>query len=134
MAEQVSLPNLVAAVEAIAASGVVTFAKEIGLNSIMLDGDPTTIIDFLKNDEIFVADYRHLIEKGKDIADSFAICGFLLLKDKIVLLFIILLDMLAILKCGWKHSSREDDTDLVVRPSHGVNDDEFGFIGDGAWV
>jgi len=33
-----------------------------------------------------------------------------------------------------KHSLRDDDTDLVVGPSHGVNDDGFGFIGDGAWV
>ena len=33
-----------------------------------------------------------------------------------------------------KRSSRDDDTDLVVGLSHGVDDDEFGFIGDGAWV
>ena len=33
-----------------------------------------------------------------------------------------------------KRSSRDDDTDLVVGPSHGVDDGEFGFIGDGAWV
>ena len=102
MAKQVSLPNLVAAVEAIAASRFVTFAKEIGLNSIMLDGDPAAIIDSLKNDKIFVVDYRHLIEKSKDIAGSFAICGFLLLKDKTILLFITLLDMLVISKCRWK--------------------------------
>ena len=30
-----------------------------------------------------------------------------------------------------KRSSRDDDTDLVVGPSHGVDDDGFGFIGDG---
>ena len=33
-----------------------------------------------------------------------------------------------------KRSSRDDDTDLLVGPSHGVDDDRFGFIGDGAWV
>ena len=68
----------------------------------MLDGDPAAIIDSLKNDKIFVADYRHLIEKSKDIAGSFAICGFFLLKDKTILLFITLLDMLIISKCRWK--------------------------------
>ena len=31
-------------------------------------------------------------------------------------------------------SSRDDDTDLVVGLSQGVDDDEVGFIGDGAWV
>ena len=36
--------------EAIATSRAVTFAKEIGLNSIVLDGDSVAIIDSLKND------------------------------------------------------------------------------------
>ena len=30
-----------------------------------------------------------------------------------------------------KRSSRDDDTDHVVGLSHGVDDDGFGFIGDG---
>ena len=33
-----------------------------------------------------------------------------------------------------KRSSMDDDTNLVVGPSHGVDDGGFGFIGDGAWV
>ena len=82
MGKQVSLPNSVIAVEAIATSRAVTFAKEIGLNSIVLDGDSEAIIDSLKNDEIFVADYSHLIEKANDIAGSFAICGFSLIKKQ----------------------------------------------------
>ena len=88
--------------EAIAASRAVTFAKEIGLNSIVLDGDLAAIIDSLKNDEVSLIDYSHLIEEVKHIAGSFAICGFLLLKDRVILLLITLLDMLAILKCGWR--------------------------------
>ena len=100
MAEQVSLPNSVAAVKAIAASRLVTCAKEIGLNSTMLDGDSTTIIDSLKNDEVSLANYGHLIKDAKDIASFFAICGFLLLKVRVILLLITLLDMLAISKCG----------------------------------
>ena len=51
MAEQVSLSNSMTAVEAIAASRAITFAKEIGLNSIVLDGDLVAIIDSLKNEE-----------------------------------------------------------------------------------
>ena len=103
MAEQVSLPNLVTAVEAIAASRAATFAKEIGLNSIVLDGDLVAIIiDSLKNGEVSLIDYSHLIEEVKHVAGSFAICGFLLLKDRVILLLIILLHMLAILKCEWR--------------------------------
>ena len=52
MAEQVLLPNLVAAVEAIAAVRAVSFAKEIGLNSIVLGGDLEIIINSLKSDEV----------------------------------------------------------------------------------
>ena len=59
--------------EAIATSRAVTFAKEIGLNSIVLDGDSVAIIDSLKNDQIFVVDYSHLIEKAKEIVGSFAV-------------------------------------------------------------
>uniref|UniRef100_A0A7N2MCV5 RNase H type-1 domain-containing protein n=1 Tax=Quercus lobata TaxID=97700 RepID=A0A7N2MCV5_QUELO len=51
MAEQVLLPNLVAAVEAIAAVRAVSFAKEIGLNSIVLEGDSEIIINSLKSEE-----------------------------------------------------------------------------------
>ena len=80
MAKHVSLPNLVTAVEAIATSIAVIFAKEIGLNSIVLDEDSAAIIDSLKNDEVSLANYGHLIEEVKDNASFFAICGFLLLK------------------------------------------------------
>ena len=38
--------------EAITASRAVTFAKEIVLNSIVLDGDLAAIIDSLKNEEV----------------------------------------------------------------------------------
>ena len=33
-----------------------------------------------------------------------------------------------------KHSSRDNDTDLVVGPSHGIDNYKFGFNGGGAWV
>ena len=88
--------------EAIATYRAVTFAKEIRHNSIVLDGDSTAFIDSLKNDEISLADYGHLIEVAKDIVGSFAIWGFLLLKDRTILLHIRLLDMLEILKGGWR--------------------------------
>ena len=100
MAKQVSPPNSVTAVEAIAASRAVTFAKEIGLNSIVLDRDSAVVIDSLKNDKVSLANYGHLIEEVKDNTSFFAICGFLLLKVWEILLLITLLDMLAISKCG----------------------------------
>ncbi|KAF3962983.1 hypothetical protein CMV_012573 [Castanea mollissima] len=67
MTEQVSLPNLVTTVEAIAASRAVTFAKEIGLNSIVFDGELVAIFDSLKNDEVSLIDYNHLIEEAKTL-------------------------------------------------------------------
>ena len=70
---QISLPITVTAMEAIATYRAVTFAKEIRHNSIVLDGDSTAFIDSLKNDEISLADYGHLIEVAKDIVGSFAI-------------------------------------------------------------
>ena len=80
MAKKISLPNSVTTVEAIVASRVVTFAKEIGLNSIVLDGDSAVVIDSLKNDKVSLANYGNLIEEAKDNTSFFAICGFLLLK------------------------------------------------------
>ncbi|KAK9997274.1 hypothetical protein SO802_021960 [Lithocarpus litseifolius] len=65
MVEQASLPNSMTAVEAIVASRAVTFAKEIGLNSIVLDGDS------LKNDKVSLIDYSHLIEEAKDVAEMY---------------------------------------------------------------
>lgn len=91
MVEQVLLPNLVAAVEAIAAVRVVSFAKEIGLNFIVLEGDSEIIINSLKSDEVSLL---------KDTAVPLLFVVYIILKDRAILLLITLPDMLAILQYG----------------------------------
>lgn len=74
MAEKVSLLNVV---EALAAVKVVTFAQDIGLSSVIVEGDLEIIINSLKSDHESFAAYGHLIEKAKAIAGSFAVYNFL---------------------------------------------------------
>lgn len=75
--------------EAIAAVRAVSFAKKIGLNSIISKGDSEIIINSLKSDEVSLL---------KDIVVPLLFAVFLILKDKAILL-LITLDMLAILWC-----------------------------------
>lgn len=89
MAKQVLLPSSVAAVEAIAAVRAVSFAKKIGLNSVVSKGDSEIIINSLKSDEVSLL---------RDIVVPLLFAVFLILKDKAILL-LITLDMLAILWC-----------------------------------
>lgn len=77
MAEKVSLLNSMAVVEALAAVKVVTFAQDIGLSSVIVEGDLEIIINSLKSDHESFAAYGHLIEKAKAIAGSFAVYNFL---------------------------------------------------------
>lgn len=87
MAKQVLHPSSVAAVEAIAAVRAVSFAKKIGLNSVISKGDSEIIINSLKSDEVSLL---------RDIVVPLLFAVFLILKDKAILL-LITLDMLAIL-------------------------------------
>lgn len=91
MVEQVLLPHLVAAMEAIAAVRAVSFAKEIGLNFIVLEGDSEIIINSLKSDEVSLL---------KDTAVPLLFVVYIILKDRAILLLITLPDMLAILQYG----------------------------------
>ncbi|XP_065621510.1 uncharacterized protein LOC136064118 [Quercus suber] len=64
MAEKVSLLNFVATAieEALAIVKVVTFAQDIGLTSVIVEGDLEIIINSLKSDHEFFVTYGHLIE------------------------------------------------------------------------
>lgn len=63
MAEKVSLLNFVAILEALAAVKAVTFAQDIGLSSVIVEGDLEIIINSLKSDHEFFVAYGHLIER-----------------------------------------------------------------------
>ena len=52
-----------AIVEALAAVKAVTFAQDIGLSSVIVEGDLEIIINSLKSDHEFFVAYGHLIER-----------------------------------------------------------------------
>ena len=104
MAETFHLPFSVAVVEVIAARKALQFAKDIGLSSIILEGDSKIAIDGLKSMNSFLNEYVHLLVEAKEVADqmqwSFNTC-----QDKRTSQLITLLDMrnmLVSLRYGWR--------------------------------
>ena len=70
MAETFHLPFSVAVVEVIAARKALQFAKDIGLSSIILEGDSKIAIDGLKSMNSFLNEYVHLLVEAKEVADQ----------------------------------------------------------------
>ena len=70
MAETFHLPFLVAVVEVIAAKKALQFAKDIGLSSIILEGDSKIVIDGLKSTYSFLNEYGHLLVEAEEVADQ----------------------------------------------------------------
>ncbi|KAL0009592.1 hypothetical protein SO802_011094 [Lithocarpus litseifolius] len=56
----------VTAVEVIAASKALRLARDLGLSSIVLDGDSKTTIPFVQSPSLI--DYGHLIDEAKELA------------------------------------------------------------------
>jgi len=71
MAEKFHLPHLVIAVEVIAATKALKFASDIGLSSIILEGDSKSTIKALKCEAVSLAGYGHLIKEAKSLARTF---------------------------------------------------------------
>lgn len=76
MSYSVPLTNLVVMAEAIIVIKALTFAKDIGLHLIVLEGDSKLIINSLKSKDISLAAYGHLIKEAKYFASSIAVCSF----------------------------------------------------------
>ena len=70
MAETFHLPFSVAIVEVIAEKKALQFAKDIGLSSIILEGDSKIVIDGLKSTYSFLNKYGHLLVEAKEVADQ----------------------------------------------------------------
>ena len=70
MVETFHLPFSVAVVEVIATSKALQFAKDIGLSSIILEGDSKIAIDGLKSTNSFLNEYVHLLVEAKEVADQ----------------------------------------------------------------
>ena len=76
MAETFHLPFSVAVVEVIAARKALQFAKDIGLSSIILEGDSKIAIDGLKSMNSFLNEYVHLLVEAKEVADQMDLVEF----------------------------------------------------------
>ena len=59
-----------------AAIRVMVFAYEIGLSSIILEGDSEVVIEALGSDDEPLASFVHLIEYAKSYADTFSSISF----------------------------------------------------------
>ena len=70
MAETFHLPFSVAVVEVIAAKTALQFAKDIGLSSIILEGDSKIVIDGLKITYSFLNEHGHLLVEAKEVVDQ----------------------------------------------------------------
>lgn len=72
MYEKMSLLSSVNKVEALVTIRVLIFTQEVGISSILLEGDLEKMINSLRNGEVTFAFYDHLIhEEEKFIAESF---------------------------------------------------------------
>nr|POE96120.1 valine--trna ligase, mitochondrial 1 [Quercus suber] len=68
IAEKIFLPSSVVAVEAMVAIKVLTFAQDIGLSSLILEGDSEMVINALKSEDVSLASYSHFTTKKKSYA------------------------------------------------------------------
>ena len=71
MAEVFLLPFSVIAMEVIATSKVLRLAHDLGLSSIVLEGDSKTTIDALLCESPSLTDYGNFIDEAKELAKEF---------------------------------------------------------------
>ncbi|XP_075657851.1 uncharacterized protein LOC142627844 [Castanea sativa] len=71
MVDRFPLPHSIVAVEVIVAIKALKFALELGHNSIILEGDSKIATKAMQSGIPTLADYGHLIEEVKMIAESF---------------------------------------------------------------
>ena len=76
MAESFHLPLSVAVVEVIATKKALQFAKDLGLSSIILEGDSKTTIDKLKRKKSSLTEYGHLLDEAKEVANQMDLVKF----------------------------------------------------------
>ena len=70
LSERIALPPSVEDVEALAGRRAIAFAKEIGLQEVIFEGDAEIIINSLSMDGKCMAHFGHLIEDSRQLAAS----------------------------------------------------------------
>ena len=76
MADRFPLPHSTMVVEVIAAIKALKLAMELGHNSIILEGDSKIAIEAMRSGLPSLADYGHLLEEVKMLAEGFAAIEF----------------------------------------------------------
>ena len=76
MAENFPSPFSINVVEVIAAKKALKFALELGLSTIVLEGDSKHTIDALLSEEVSLIDIGHLIEEEKLYGDQLDVVEF----------------------------------------------------------
>lgn len=76
MADRFPFPHSIVAFEVIVAIKALNFALELGHNSIILEGDSKIAIEAMQSGFPALADYGHLIEEVKMLAESFVAIEF----------------------------------------------------------
>ncbi|XP_023924335.1 uncharacterized protein LOC112035736 [Quercus suber] len=76
MAESFHLPFSIAAMEVIATKKAIQFAKDIGLTSIILEGDLKSAIEGLKCKSSSLIEYGHLLVEARDVANQLDLVEF----------------------------------------------------------
>ena len=76
MAESFHLPVSIAAVKVIATKKALQFAKDLGLSSIILEGDSKTTIHSLKSKKSSLTKYGHLLDEAKEVANQMDLVEF----------------------------------------------------------
>ena len=76
MVDRFPLPHSIVAVELIAAIKALKLVMELRHNSITLEGDSKTAIEAIRSGLPSLADYGHLLEEVKILADGFATLKF----------------------------------------------------------
>ena len=71
MVEKFPLPFSVTAMEVITAKKAFKFALDLGLSSIVLEGDSKNTIDALLSKDASLANFGHLIDEAKMLANQF---------------------------------------------------------------
>ena len=76
MAETFPLPFSVIAVEVVAATKALCFAKELGLLFVVLEGDSKITMDALASENPSLTEFGHLIDEAKELAKDFTYIEF----------------------------------------------------------
>ena len=76
LAETFPLPFSVIAVEVVAATKALCFAKELGLLFVMLEGDSKITMDALASENPSLMEFGHLIDEAKELAKDFTYIEF----------------------------------------------------------